>query len=713
LSWGDALIDNQPPTYLEARGLGPEELQALYPKLVYTSITPYGRWGAQSSVPGDELTLTQAGGLGNLLPSRSVDVDRAPAMLGGCQVGYHGAIVAALATAGALLGQRRGAGGCVIDVSLQEVVLSLVSPLVPGPRYQDTTWRRVPDRPPAMGRMQTADGYVILNAFDDHHFAALRELMGNPEWCSSPEWDSMEYRAHHLMDVAPLIDAWMLGQKKNEIHRRAGQRGIPIGPINDARDVMDNPQFEARGFFVEVEDPGVGRFRYPGWPYKMSASPAAVACPAPKLGSQREAPAASATTARSHEMVPPRNIRRPLEGVRVLELCWVWAGPYAGSLLAALGAEVIKVEGHRRMDLTRRGVIWPLPEPAPSSVPKNQAMAFNQVNMGKKSLTVDISKPEGVDLVLRLAKESDVVIDNMRPGALDKRGLGYEGLRAQRRDIIVGSSSGRGYVGDEKDFLGYAMIHQGIGGGAYITGYPDDHPCHSGGDVDLMNAMTLAFAVVAALHHRAQSGEGQFIDYSQCEGVSSLLGEVLLGYQMTGEVPERQGNAHPTHAPHNVYRAWGVDRWVALEIHTDEEFGKLCDLLGRGELARDPRFATEPARKENEAELDDLLTVWTRERDRDWIVSSLTGLGLAAAPSRDARDLYADRHLRERQAFVRVEHPELGELELVAAPWLVDGERPETSCAPSLGQHTDEILGDLLGLDADRIAALREGDVIL
>ena len=120
LSWADALIDNQPPAYLEARGLGPEELQALYPKLVYTSITPYGRWGAQSSVPGDELTLTQAGGLGNLLPSRSVDVDRAPAMLGGCQVGYHGAIVAALATAGALLGQRRGAGGCVIDVSLQE-----------------------------------------------------------------------------------------------------------------------------------------------------------------------------------------------------------------------------------------------------------------------------------------------------------------------------------------------------------------------------------------------------------------------------------------------------------------------------------------------------------------------------------------------------------------------------------------------------------------
>ena len=151
---------------------------------------------------------------------------------------------------------------------------------------------------------------------------------------------------------------------------------------------------------------------------------------------------------------------------------------------------------------------------------------------------------------------------------------------------------------------------------------------------------------------------------------------------------------------------------MALEIHTDEEFGKLCDVLGRSELAADPRFATEPARKENEVELDRILTAWMRERDRDWIVSSLTAEGLAAAPSRDARDLYADRHLREREAFVCVEHPELGELELVAAPWLVDGKRPDTSCAPTLGQHTDEILGGLLGLDADRIAALRKGDVI-
>ena len=154
----------------------------------------------------------------------------------------------------------------------------------------------------------------------------------------------------------------------------------------------------------------------------------------------------------------------------MLELCWVWAGPYAGSLLASLGAEVIKVEGHNRMDLMRRSVVWPLPEPAPRPLSPNQGLAFSQVNLGKKSLAVDLSKPGGVDLVLRLAAESDVVIDNMRPGALAKLGLGYDDLRRVKEDIVVGSSSGRGYVGEERDFLGFAMVHQGIGGGAYITG---------------------------------------------------------------------------------------------------------------------------------------------------------------------------------------------------------------------------------------------------
>ncbi len=373
---------------------------------------------------------------------------------------------------------------------------------------------------------------------------------------------------------------------------------------------------------------------------------------------------------------------------------------------------MIKVEGPNRLDLTRRSVVWPRASEEPESLGPNAGMTFNTMNLNKRSLTLDLSAPEGRQLAVRLAAECDVIYDNMRPGAMIKLGLGYEELRQANSALIVASSSGRGHGGPESEYLGYAMVHQGVGGGAYISGYSDDHPTHSGGDVDLMNAITLAFSVVSALHHRDRTGEGQFIDYSQCEGVSSLIGDVLLEYELTGHVPERNGNRHRRHAPHNVYRCWGVDRWLAIEVHDDDEFGRLAEALGQPELARDPRFAKAAARKRNEAELDRIVGAWTRERDRDWMAGELLAAGVAAAPSRDARDLYADSHLRHRGAFVKVDHPEWGPLELVAPPFRFDGREPTLRRAPLLGEHNDEILGDLLGLTAEERADYRRRGIL-
>jgi len=173
------------------------------------------------------------------------------------------------------------------------------------------------------------------------------------------------------------------------------------------------------------------------------------------------------------------------------------------------------------------------------------------------------------------------------------------------------------------------------------------------------------------------------------------------------------GNAHPLYAPHNVYPCWGVDRWLALEIHCDEEFVTLCNLMGRSELAADARFADMASRKQNEAELDRAIEAWTRERDRDWLANHMCEAGLRAAPSRDHRDLYADPHLRARGAFARVEHPEAGELELVGTPWRLSGTEAEVRRAPLLGEHNDVVLGELLGLSEAEINELRRRDVIL
>jgi benzylsuccinate CoA-transferase BbsF subunit len=202
----------------------------------------------------------------------------------------------------------------------------------------------------------------------------------------------------------------------------------------------------------------------------------------------------------------------PLAGVRVLDFTWVWAGPYATMLLAMLGAEIIKIESEGRMDIMRRVVVWPLFEPRPLEVPLNQGMSFNSINMNKLGVTISLERPEGVELVKRLVKISDVVIDNMRAGTMDKIGLGYEELRKFNPRLIMLSSSARGATGPESQYAGYATVHHAVGGASHITGHTDGPPSTTLGDVDLMNATSAAFAIVAALNHREQTGEGQFID---------------------------------------------------------------------------------------------------------------------------------------------------------------------------------------------------------
>jgi crotonobetainyl-CoA:carnitine CoA-transferase CaiB-like acyl-CoA transferase len=404
--------------------------------------------------------------------------------------------------------------------------------------------------------------------------------------------------------------------------------------------------------------------------------------------------------------------RLPLDGVRVVDMTWVWAGPYLGSLLAMLGAEVIKVESRSRPDFFRRHVVWPLADAEPVELGPNECMMFNTVNLSKLSVALNLARPEGIDLIKRLVAVSDVVIENMRAGALKRMGLDYEALRAVNPRVILLSSSARGGAGPEAHYAGYASVHHAVGGGMCITGHPDGPPAHAVGDVDLMNATASAFAVVAALYHREETGEGQFIDFSQCEGVTALIGEVLLDYQMTGRIPERKGNSDDFMAPHNLYPCWGVDRWLAIAVETDEEFAALARVMERPELAADPRFAAAAARKRNEAELDAIISEWTRPRDRDLMARQLGEAGVAAAPSRDAQDLFHDPHLRARGVFVELDHPETGPRDFVGLPWQMSDCEPVLKRPPLLGEHNDYVFGGLLGLDEAEIARLKKSGII-
>jgi CoA:oxalate CoA-transferase len=288
VGWADVLIDSHGADSLESLGLGWDELRRHNPGLILASITPYGRTGPRSQQKGGELTSFHAGGLGNLLPTRSEDISRAPIKAGGYPTGYNAGLAAAVAVAAALTGRKANGVGRLVDVSEQEAILALVRSNVASTLYHHAAWSRVPERPPALGRMKCRDGYVVALVIEEHHWRAFVDLMGNPEWASGEEWNSLAYRVGHLMEIAARIDEWAAQQSKEDLHHRGAAMGFAIGSVYSAEEVMKYRQHLARRYFVEVDHPQAGRFRYAGWPYKMSASPPAVQRPAPLLGQHNQ-----------------------------------------------------------------------------------------------------------------------------------------------------------------------------------------------------------------------------------------------------------------------------------------------------------------------------------------------------------------------------------------------------------------------------------------
>lgn len=402
-------------------------------------------------------------------------------------------------------------------------------------------------------------------------------------------------------------------------------------------------------------------------------------------------------------------VKQLLEGIRVVDFAWAWAGAQATSILALLGAEVIKIESMRRIDHSR---VFSLTTGQWFDEPDRSAI-FNDMNLGKLSANIDLSHPEGVDLVKKLVKISDVVVQNMRPGKIDDLGLGYDVLRQIKPDIIMLSSSARGDTGPEREYIGYAPLFSAISGFAHISGYEDEDPIRLSGEIDLLSATSSAFAVLAALVHKQQTGEGQFVDLSSTEATSVFMGEVFMDYCMNDRVQTRHGNKDPFMAPHNVYRCKGEDKWVSIAVANDDEFKSLSLVIGHPEWATDERFADSFTRWHNQAELDKLIESWTINHRHTEVTSMLQEVGVASAPSCNSEDLWNDEHLRDRGFWAEVDHPLLGKKSVIAPVWKLSETPLEVNCpAPLFGEHNQYVFGDLLGLSDAEIQRLKEEKAI-
>lgn len=400
----------------------------------------------------------------------------------------------------------------------------------------------------------------------------------------------------------------------------------------------------------------------------------------------------------------------PLSGVRVLDFTWAWAGPYCTMQLAHLGAEVIRLETAKRPCVTRA-----IPPFADNQPGPNRAGYFNQYNQGKRSVLLNLAKPEAQEIARQLVGHCDVAVQNFAAGIMDKLGLGYDRLRQVKPDIIMASLSGYGQYGPYREYVGYGPPAGALAGFFATTGYEGSPPCEIGISYADPNAGVFgALAVMQALVHRARTGEGQHIDLSQWEAALVLMPEALLEYAMNGRTPERAGNHDRVMAPHECYPAKGEDQWISIAIGTEDEWRSLCKVMGQPALADDARFRTAELRKRNEAALDEIVAAWTSQQDRWEATKKLQAAGIAAFPPLSNKDLTEDPHLKARGYLVEMEHPEVGKRIHAGIPWTMSGTPCKVrAAAPLRGADTESVLGELLGMKKADIERLTAAEVLV
>lgn len=414
--------------------------------------------------------------------------------------------------------------------------------------------------------------------------------------------------------------------------------------------------------------------------------------------------------------------RGPLHGVRIVDFSWIVAGPQATRILADFGAQVIRIEYDGRIDSMRMG--GPAPGHDPSS--PNASGFFNNLNRNKLGITLNVRHPDGLAIAKRLIAQSDVVIENFSAGVLESWGLTYAAMQEQRPDIIYISMSGFGHSGRNKEYTTWGPTAQALSGLTFLSGQPDQPPAGWGYSyMDHTAGYYGAMAVLMALHHRHQTGQGQRIDMSQVEAGMVLTGPAILDYEVNGRPSRRAGmppgnrSLHPATAPHNTYRTASKDRagqtrWVAITATTEEQWQALVQVIGNPPWANDARFATRTARVEHQDELDRHIETWTLTQDDPHaVMEQLQRAGVPAAAVQSSEDrVERDPQLAARGFYQVADHPELGPhrfegmpARLSATPWQL------RRGAPLLGEHNEYVCRELLGMSEDEYVACLENGV--
>ena len=409
----------------------------------------------------------------------------------------------------------------------------------------------------------------------------------------------------------------------------------------------------------------------------------------------------------------------PLEGIRVLDSTYVFALPYTGGQMADLGAEVIKVEGPRRPDITRGGGLYgTFPDNDPAEDWWNRPSTYQLLNRGKRSLVLDMSREEGREIFRELVMVSDVVMENFTPRVMRRWGLDYPNLRKLRPDVIMVSNTGYGHGGGPySSYPAQATTQEGTHGHCWITGYPGDEPSKAGRSfVDFLSTWSAMFAIGSALRYRNRTGKGQWVDIGMYQAGVMFLSEYLMDAMANGREGERIGNRHPYRAPQGAYPAAGDDQWITLSVADDAQWQTLCRLMERDDLAGDARLQTLAGRQQAHDEIDGAIGEWTRQQDKYALMHALQAQGIASGPVLSGKEVHFDPHYRSRNFLERVEYPEergMGTRIIMGRPYRLSKTPLKVrGPAPRFGQDNVDLLETLLGKPAEQVARWANDTVI-
>jgi crotonobetainyl-CoA:carnitine CoA-transferase CaiB-like acyl-CoA transferase len=677
-----------------------EWVQDRFPRLCIVSITPFGRTGPWTDRPWTEFTLQALCGS---IASRGV-LDREPIQAGGRLGEWIGGAYAAVAGLAALRGARRSGRGQVVDLSMFESMCVVMGGLHNALSASMGTPVSVPPRVTEIPSIEpTADDDVGFCTFTAQQFEDFLVLIEHPELIGDETLATFAARRKRREEFTTLVRDWTTKRSSAEIEELAAAMRIPVAPIGRPGTVTTIDQFADRKVYVTNPK---GRFVQPRPPYRVDDAPAPPFRPAPSIGADR----GQVTWERRDNGIVDGVDELPLKGVRIIDLTAFWAGPAATLTLGALGAEVIKVESIQHPDSMR----FSTSQPPGTDFWWEWGSVFQGANLNKMDVTLDLTKAEGVELVLGLIAKADAVIENFTPRVLDNFGLTWERIRAANPAVVLVRMPAFGLTGPWRDRVGFAQTAEQVSGMAWMTGFRDGPPIIPKGPCDPIAGMHAAFALLACLHERDRSGRGHFVESCMVECALNVAAEIVIEHEAYGATLSRDGNRGPVSVPQGLYACAGEENWLALAIATDEQWETLRRVIGDPEWAKDPDLAGAPGRRAAHDRIDSHLKVFFADKAIEDTVEVLVAHGIPAAQVVEPVKVVDNPQLQARGFIESFDHPLVGRHQVMTMPFRFSSYTREwvRTPGPTLGQHNREVLQGLLGLSDARIEALKESQII-